>query len=91
MSFFIQVFHHTSNKTQDRETLEYLARRNGTPISKEDGEKLAKEIKADFYMECSAKDLQSVDAVFEKIILRGIQHRESKKQTNSPTKRGFFK
>ena len=59
--------------------MEELRWEDKTPISKEEGEQLAREIVADFYMECSAHDLQSVDQLFEKMIRRGIQHRKSKK------------
>ena len=67
----------------------YESQKGEKPVTKEEGEKLAREIKANFYMECSAHDLQSVDQLFEKTIRRGIQHRES--QTKSRSRIGFFR
>jgi len=52
----------------DEETVRKLAEKNKEPISTKQGKALAKEIKAKYYMECSAKDLSSVNEVFLKAI-----------------------
>jgi len=48
----------------DEETVRKLSEKNKEPISTKMGQKRAKEIKAKCYIECSAKDVKSVNEVF---------------------------
>lgn len=48
----------------DEETVRKLQEKNKEPITTKMGQKRAKEIKARLYLECSAKDLNSVNEVF---------------------------
>ena len=52
----------------DSKAIQRLAERNLQPISFEEGNKLAKEIKATKYLECSAKSLQGVRALFDETV-----------------------
>jgi len=52
----------------DEETLRKLQEKGREPISAKEGQKRAKEIKAKHYIECSAKDVKSVNDVFVKAI-----------------------
>jgi len=52
----------------DEETVKKLQEKNKEPISEKVGKKRAKEIKAKFYLECSARDVSSVNEVFRQAI-----------------------
>jgi len=49
---------------EDEETVKKLQEKSKEPISTKMGQKRAKEIKAQLYLECSAKDIKSVNEVF---------------------------
>lgn len=51
----------------DRKTIERLAEKSEFPITKNEGIKLGKKIRAVAYFECSAKEGLGVDEIFEKI------------------------
>ena len=53
---------------KDEETLQKLKDKGKEPISKSQGEKRAKEIKAKFYVECTARDIKTVNEVFQKAV-----------------------
>lgn len=48
----------------------------GDSVSTEEGQKMAKEIGADRYLECSSADLQSVQSVFENVVLTALKQRK---------------
>jgi len=52
----------------DEETIKKLAEKGKEPISEKLGKKRAKEIKARFYIECSARDVVSVNDMFKQAI-----------------------
>ncbi|KAH3742868.1 Rho GTPase [Pelomyxa schiedti] len=52
----------------DREALERLRERNQSPITFQQGEQLAKEIKAHCYMECSALTQKGLKSIFDEAI-----------------------
>ena len=56
----------------DAATLEKLAKNKQTPLTKEMGDKLAKEVGAVKYVECSALTQEGVKNVFDEAILAGI-------------------
>ena len=56
----------------DVATLEKLAKNKQTPLTKEMGDKLAKEVGAVKYVECSALTFEGVKEVFDEAILAGI-------------------
>jgi len=53
---------------KDEETVKKLQERGKEPISEKVGKKRAKEIKAKLYLECSARDVASVNDVFKQAI-----------------------
>lgn len=48
----------------------------GDSVTTEEGQKMAKEIGADRYLECSSADLQSVQSVFENVVLTALKQRK---------------
>jgi len=71
------------NKVDLREDADFLEKMKASRkkiISTEDGEKLAKEIKAVKYMECSAKTQQGLKEVFEEAVLSVLQKPNSGKR-----------
>ena len=56
----------------DEETLEKLRKEGQKPMTKEEGEKLAKDLKASAYMECSAYTADNLQNVFQTTILIGL-------------------
>jgi len=52
----------------DEETVKKLLEKGKEPISEKVGKKRAKEIKARFYLECSARNVSSVNEVFRQAI-----------------------
>mmetsp|Transcript_20622 Transcript_20622/g.28955 ORF Transcript_20622/g.28955 Transcript_20622/m.28955 type:complete len:253 (+) Transcript_20622:189-947(+) len=66
---------------EDTEQIKKLAEKGKEPISQKMGTKRAKEIKARCYVECNARDLNSVNEVFQKAIEVVMEPlREKKKQ-----------
>lgn len=56
----------------DEETLSKLKKEGQVPTTKEDGEKLAKELKAAAYLECSAYTADNLQNVLQTAILVGL-------------------
>lgn len=52
----------------DEETVRKLTEKNKEPITTKMGQKRAKEIKAKLYLECSARNVESVNKVFQEAI-----------------------
>jgi len=53
---------------EDPTVIAHLEETNEKPISKKNGQKKAKEIKARAYLECSAKEIHSVTSVFKQSV-----------------------
>jgi small GTP-binding protein len=58
----------------DPTVLQRLAQRGETPVTREEGEELAKKIGAYGYAECSSMQMRGVTEVFDKAIEAGIKH-----------------
>jgi len=80
----------------DPKTISALEENGEKPISKKNGQKKAKEIKAKLYIECSAKEIQSVVTVFQqsvKIIMDKDKkmwadvHKKAKKEDKAEAKK----
>jgi len=65
----------------DPEVIRKLAEKNKEPISTKLGKKRAKEIKAKFYMECTAKNLETVNEVFRSALKVVMDPLKEKKKT----------
>jgi len=66
---------------QNSSTLEKLKENNDVPITNEEGQALAKEIRAEVYVECSARNMENVGEVFDKAI-RTVVNPLKKKKNN---------
>jgi len=67
---------------EDKSTLERLETRGTKPISKEEGENMAKELKAFAYRECSALTQEGLKDVFDTAV-RAVTSR----RTDNPKKK----
>ncbi|XP_057650963.1 ras-like GTP-binding protein Rho1 [Diorhabda carinulata] len=63
----------------DPEVVKYLNSANSHPVSQEEGEKMARKIKAIKYMECSAKHIFGVKQIFEEAARIAIQTKKERK------------
>ena len=69
----------------DVDTLQRLRERNMSPLTYADGVKLAEEVKAIKYMECSSLTNEGVNEIFEEAARAAITHKENvKKQKSLP-------
>ena len=69
---------------QDRATLDKLADKNLTPISSKNGAKVAKQIGAAKYVECSAmtkEGLQGVKSIIDQACYERLKHEKKRKKT----------
>uniref|UniRef100_A0A8C6TVX9 Rho-related GTP-binding protein RhoG n=1 Tax=Neogobius melanostomus TaxID=47308 RepID=A0A8C6TVX9_9GOBI len=64
----------------DRGELDKLAANKQRPLQPEDGEKLARELRAVKYMECSAKTREGVEEVLEEAVLAALEKNEETKK-----------
>ncbi|KAB0798464.1 hypothetical protein PPYR_09457 [Photinus pyralis] len=60
----------------DTDTIEKLTAQGRKPITKEEGEVLAKELSANAYLECSALTRENVDSVFKEALQIAVSQRE---------------
>lgn len=73
----------------DRETLEKLRKEGQQPVTKEQGEKLAKELKAVTYVECSAFTGDNLQNVFQTAILVGLnEYKPGSSSSNTSSNNG---
>ncbi|XP_017270963.1 cell division control protein 42 homolog [Kryptolebias marmoratus] len=63
---------------EDNDTVEKLAKSKQSPVKPESGKKLARELGAVKYVECSALTKQGVKNVFDEAILAALGHPETK-------------
>jgi len=65
----------------DQETLTNLEKQNQTPVTKEEGIKMAADINAYAYVECSAKTKEGVREVFEEAVRAAFTYVPPKRKT----------
>lgn len=75
-----------SDLRRDRATLEKLARFKLSPISVESGRKMAKEIGAVKYVECSALTQEGLKDVFDEAIMAALYPASSKSSAKKKSK-----
>ena len=63
----------------DRATLDKLTKEQEEVVSKEEGKRMAKSLKAAKYLECSALTREGVKNVFDEVILQHLKKSEKKK------------
>ncbi|XP_041369739.1 cdc42 homolog [Gigantopelta aegis] len=51
---------------------------NASEVSKEEGQRLAKKIGADCYLECSARKQEGLEEIFQHIVFAGLKFKKSK-------------
>ncbi|CAG9855167.1 unnamed protein product [Phyllotreta striolata] len=61
------------------ETIKYLQKLNSHPVTREEGESMARKIKACCYMECSAKHLLGIKPIFEEAARISMDSKSEKK------------
>ena len=67
----------------DANTIKSLRNSGEKPVSLEQGQKLAKQIGAECYMECSARTTQGVKNVFDAAVLAVLEPRKKAKKMPS--------
>lgn len=72
---------------EDKDALQKLAKYNLSPVKREAGEKLAKELGAFKYVECSALTQEGLKDVFDEAIMAALQTED---QEEAPYKKGCF-
>ena len=65
----------------DRATLDKLDKNKGKPVSKEEGELLAKSLNAAAYVECSALTREGVKNVLDKAIFHQLEEDKQRKMS----------
>ena len=74
----------------DPKTLNNLLKQGEQPITYEMGEQLAREIKADKYLECSNSDGTGIEKVFEEVVWASLRRFEEERKTLIQKEKGFF-
>ncbi|KAG4101502.1 rho family small GTP binding protein cdc42 [Neocallimastix lanati (nom. inval.)] len=70
------------DRLTEESTLSQLAKNNEKPISEEQGQRLAKEMKAVKYVQCSARTQEGLKNVFDEAIIAALTPLESDKKNN---------
>ncbi|KAL0171782.1 hypothetical protein M9458_032093, partial [Cirrhinus mrigala] len=75
---FLTTVHALHSFWDDNNTVEKLAKNKQRPISPESGEKLARDLRAVKYVECSALTQRGLKNVFDEAILAALEPPETK-------------
>ncbi|KAK1328972.1 hypothetical protein QTO34_011142 [Cnephaeus nilssonii] len=75
----MKLEHSWDPETDDPSTIEKLAKNKQKPITPETAEKLARDLKAVKYVECSALTQKGLKNVFDEAILAALEPPEPKK------------
>ena len=74
----------------DLTVVQHLHKSREFPVDQEEGEKMARRIKAKCYLECSALTMKGIDQVFDKAILKVLRKRKKAKYTAAKRVSRFF-
>jgi small GTP-binding protein len=75
---------------EDEEEIKNLLKKEQNPISKDEGIKLAEEIGAVVYMECSAKTQKGLKELFNQVVKLVIEKSKEEEVGKNENKKGIF-
>lgn len=71
------------DRLQEQSTLDQLEKSHAKPITEEQGHRLAKELKAVKYVQCSARTQEGLKNVFDEAIIAALTPEDSDKKKNN--------